>query len=77
MGNKNSGRRVKAPAGKPATPMRVTLPGGRVMFVGISDAARWLKCTPSALSAICRGVPGRGERLKRRARKAFPKLFAE
>jgi hypothetical protein len=76
MGNKNSGRRVKPLKGKPK-PERVPLSDGRVMFVGISAAARWLKCSPSALSAVCRGIPGRGERLKRRAKKAFPQLFTE
>jgi len=76
MGNENSGRRVKPLKSKPH-PLRVPLPDGRVTFIGICAAARWLKCTPSALSAICRGIPGRGERLKRRAKKAFPQLFPD
>ena len=74
MGNANSGRRVKPLVGKPR-PSRVLLPGGRVVFIGVSDAARWLGCSASALSAVCRGVPGRGTRLLNRAKKEFPQLF--
>ena len=75
MGNKNSGRRIKVIVGKPR-PLRIIMPDGSITFKGISDAARYLDCSPSSLNAICRGVPGRGTRLLKRARRAFPQLFA-
>ena len=74
MGNQNSGRRVK-PLTKRPDAGRVVIGKNKVILYGISDAARWLGCTPSALSAVCRGVPNRGQRLLNRAKKEFPQLF--
>ena len=77
MGNANSGRRVKPLVGKPR-PSRVLLPGGRVVFIGVSDAAQWLGCSASALSAVCRGVPGRGILRRAEARgKVLPPELVE
>ncbi|MCL2103914.1 MAG: hypothetical protein FWH21_02485 [Kiritimatiellaeota bacterium] len=76
MGNKNSGRRSKPIVGKPK-PIRVPRPDGGVTFIGITDAARYLGCSPSSLSAVCRGVRNRGTRLLKRAKRIFPQLFVD
>jgi hypothetical protein len=55
---------------------RVVLPSGEVRFFGIRAAAAWLGCTPGALGACVRLTPGRGERLRNRAREEFPEFFA-
>ena len=55
-------------------PARVVV-DGTPRFFGVTAAAKWLGCTPPALSAILRNVPGRGERLRDRALREFPELF--
>lgn len=66
---------ITPPAAKPHV-ARVELPDGRIRLVGVSDAARWLGCTQQALSAVAKGIPDRGERLRRRAMAEFPGLFS-
>ena len=54
---------------------RITLPDGKLRLFGVSAAARWLGCTQGALSAVCRGIPGRGRRLRDRVAVEFPDLL--
>lgn len=75
-GNKNSGRRRTWTSNKKPKPVRVIV-DGNARFIGVTAAAAYLGCTPSALSAVLRNVPARGERLRDKAKKHFPELFTE
>lgn len=56
---------------------RVVLPDGTIRLIGVSAAARWLGCSPQALSQIARGTAFQGaEKLEMRAREDFSGLFA-
>lgn len=71
---KKRGRKRTWVDGVKPRPARVVV-DGTPRFFGVTAAAKWLGCTPPALSAILRNVPGRGERLRDRALREFPELF--
>lgn len=66
-------KRSWTPGVKPK-PARVVV-NGTPRYFGVTAAAHWLGCSPPALSAVLREVPGRGERLRERAMREFPELF--